>query len=87
MFAQVAKFRQIWSNCKSLDYFLSPPPPQVIIFNEKEFLSLNETERKEHCLSWKVTTNTVVQLSQLRKNPAYVLVIKPPNLFRNVPTC
>ena len=47
---------------------------QVIVFSESEFQSLKESEKYDHCSSWKITTNRVVQLSKLRKNPSYVLV-------------
>ena len=44
------------------------------MFSESEFQSLKESEKYDHCSSWKITTNRVVQLSKLRKNPSYVLV-------------
>jgi hypothetical protein len=47
---------------------------QRIIFEENEYQSLSEAEKKENCHSWKINSKKVVQLSKLRKNPTYILV-------------
>jgi len=47
---------------------------QVLMFNEEEFNLLSESQRKEICSSWKKATTHIVRSSNLRKNPAYVMV-------------